>query len=205
MYRTVQNDYICTVMARNIEFIPEEKIEKAMQVFWCKGYTAASLADLTEAMQLNKSSLYNSFGDKHTLFKECLKNYGKLTEKDYAAAIDKGINAISKLDNVIDTIVSLSTERPNSCLGVKTSFELASDDKEVHDLIKVGNDRTIGRIRCLMEQAQSEGDIRTERNVDTMAHFLFNSFSGLRQSFIIYEDAQLVLKMGNELKVFLRA
>lgn len=190
-------------MARNIEFIPEEKIEKAMEVFWRKGYTATSLSDLTEAMQLNKSSLYNSFGDKHTLFKKCLENYGKLTDQDYSGALNKSNNALEKLYSIIDTIVSLSIKRPNSCLGVKTAFELASDDKEVCAIIKAGNDKTIRRIKSLIEQAQSEGFIKSEKDADTMAHFIFNTFPGLRQSYILYGKAQLVKKMGDELKSFL--
>lgn len=191
-------------MARNIEFVPEEKIERAMHVFWCKGYTAASLTDLTKAMQLNKSSLYNSFGDKHTLFKECLKNYSKLAEHDYGSAISKRKSAISNLDKVIDTIVRLSIERPNSCMGVKTAFELASEDKEVQALIKAGNDKTINLIKSLIEQAQSDGDIKSGRDADTMAHFVFNSFAGFRQSYILGNNGKLVRKMGNELKAFMR-
>lgn len=175
-----------------------------MNVFWSKGYTAASLSDLTDAMKINKSSLYNSFGDKHTLFKECLKAYGKLVEQDYASAIQKGSNALAKLDNIINKIIEISTERDYSCLGIKTSFELASDDKEINTVIRSGNDKTIRLIKSLIEEAQTDGQIKTERNAETMAHFIFNSFSGLRQSYIIYKNTKLVKKMGNELKAFLR-
>lgn len=49
-------------MARDKDFIPEEKIAKALDVFWEKGYNATSMQDLVEAMQINRSSLYNSFG-----------------------------------------------------------------------------------------------------------------------------------------------
>ncbi len=191
-------------MARNIEFIPEEKVSEAMHVFWNKGYTAASLSELTAAMKINKSSLYNSFGNKHTLFKECLKAYGKLVQQDYASAIQKGSNALEKLDNIINKIVEISTERANSCLGVKTSFELASKDKEINAVIKSGNDKTIGLITSLIKEAQINGKIGSNRDAETMAHFVFNSFSGLRQSYIIYGNTKLVKKMGNELKAFLR-
>jgi|GEM_PF-203110 Transcriptional regulator len=194
---------ILSIMARNIEFVLEEKIEKAMGVFWNKGYAGASLADLTEAMELNKSSLYNSFGDKHTLFIKCLKNYGELTKQDYVTAVSRGKTAIDKLGNIIDMIVRLSIERPNSCLGVKTSFELASEDEEVHALIKAGQGQIINIIQSLIEEAQAEGEIKTDRDAYVMAHFVFNSFAGLRQSYIISNHVGLLKKMANELKTFL--
>ncbi len=191
-------------MARSIEFIPEEKVAKAMNVFWSKGYASTSLSDLTDAMKINKSSLYNSFGDKHTLFKECLKAYGKLTEQDYASAVKKGTTALGKLDSIIDKIVEISTERANSCLGIKTSFELASDDKEINAVIRSGHDKTIGLIKSLIKEAQTDGRIKRERDAETMAHFVFNSFAGLRQSYIIYRNIKLVKRLGAELKAFLR-
>jgi TetR/AcrR family transcriptional repressor of nem operon len=191
------------LMGRNLSFTPEEKLEKALSVFWSKGYKAASLAELTEAMQLNKSSLYNSFGDKRSLFKQCLKNYGNLTEQEYERAIDKEGSAIENLFNIIDTIVAVSIERPNSCLAIKTSFELEIEDEEINSLIKVGSDKIIRRLHLLISQAQVDGAIQAARNASTMAHFVFNSFAGFRQSYIQYGNKALVLSLADELKGFL--
>ena len=55
-------------MPRPKEFNPDDAIEKAMQVFWHKGYEATSMEDLLSAMDLNRGSLYNTFGDKRQLF-----------------------------------------------------------------------------------------------------------------------------------------
>jgi TetR/AcrR family transcriptional repressor of nem operon len=201
----VQNLIFAEVMARTVEFIPEEKIAKALEVFWCKGYNAASLSELTEAMKLNKSSLYNSFKDKHNLFIEALKAYSKIVENDYWNAIKGCDRPIEKLDSIIDTIASISVERDDSCLGIKTSFEMASHDKKISELIKIGNDKTIALIRSLIDEAQFEDQIRADRDANTMSHFIFNSFSGLRQSYIIHKNKKLVRDMASELKAFLRA
>jgi TetR/AcrR family transcriptional repressor of nem operon len=191
-------------MARRIEFIPEEKVAKALEVFWRKGYTGASLADLIKAMKINKSSLYNSFGDKHTLFKETLKAYGKIVEDDYAKALKAGNSALENIDSIIDQIVDISIERENTCLGIKTCFELASQEKDIKELIKAGNDQTTRLIGALIREAQAAGEIKADRDPKAMAHFIFNSFSGLRQSFIIYGDKAIINTMGSELKAYLR-
>ena len=62
-------------MARTVEFNECEIIDKAMNVFWEKGYQATSMQDLVDAMQINRSSIYNTFGDKHQLFMKCISSY----------------------------------------------------------------------------------------------------------------------------------
>jgi len=64
-------------MARNIEFDEDKAIQKAMAVFWKKGFGGTTMRDLTEAMDINSSSLYNTIGDKHQLFVKCISNYTK--------------------------------------------------------------------------------------------------------------------------------
>ena len=62
-------------MPRPKEFIPDDAIEKAMQVFWHKGYEATSMEDLLSAMDLNRGSLYDTFGDKRQLFLKVIDRY----------------------------------------------------------------------------------------------------------------------------------
>src|SRR5947207_627592 len=54
-------------MARHKEFDRDETLQKAMEVFWSRGYEAASIGDLVKHMGINRQSLYDTFGDKHTL------------------------------------------------------------------------------------------------------------------------------------------
>ncbi|PGX89398.1 TetR family transcriptional regulator, partial [Bacillus cereus] len=66
-------------MGRNISFNKEHALNKAMYLFWEKGYDATSISDLIETMGISRSTLYSSFGDKDELFKQVLeqyKNYG---------------------------------------------------------------------------------------------------------------------------------
>ena len=62
-------------MPRPKEFNPDDAIEKAMQVFWHKGYEATSMEDLLSAMDLNRGSLYDTFGDKRQLFLKVMDRY----------------------------------------------------------------------------------------------------------------------------------
>src|SRR4051794_32394754 len=62
---------------RPLSFDREAALDKAMHVFWEKGYEAASIADLTAAMGITPPSLYTAFGDKEHLFLEAIEAYGR--------------------------------------------------------------------------------------------------------------------------------
>src|SRR5690242_2106841 len=58
-------------------FDADKALDAAMQIFWHKGYEGASLSDLTEAMGINRPSLYAAFGDKESLFRKALARYAE--------------------------------------------------------------------------------------------------------------------------------
>src|SRR6202000_934506 len=64
-------------MGRPRDFDPDQALEPAMEVFWEKGYEGASLSDLTEAMGINRPSLYAAFGDKEALFRRVMERYAE--------------------------------------------------------------------------------------------------------------------------------
>lgn len=192
-------------MARNINFSPGEKVEKALDVFWDKGYTATSLQDLTDAMEINKSSLYNLFHDKHSLFVECLKAYGSLTTRDFKRATrDKSLSPLQLIDSIIDEHAKVTVERKRCCFAVKTSFEMGPHDAEIHQMLQTGNHAMIQKIIDLVKAAQEKGEIKKERNATLMGHFIFDSFGGWGQSYILYQDKSLIEGMANELKAYTR-
>src|SRR6266436_1904152 len=65
-------------MARHKEFDKDEALHKAMEVFWSRGYKAASIEDLVKHMGINRQSLYDTFGDKHALYLQALDRYSAL-------------------------------------------------------------------------------------------------------------------------------
>src|SRR5260370_16720129 len=56
-------------------FDADVALERAMHVFWAKGYEGAALSDLTQAMRINRPSLYAAFGNKEHLFRKVLDRY----------------------------------------------------------------------------------------------------------------------------------
>src|ERR1035438_3896735 len=76
-------------MGRPREFDTDAGLEKAMRLFWAKGYEGTSVADLTEALGISRPSLYAAFGDKQSLFRAALERYAAGPACYVAAARNK--------------------------------------------------------------------------------------------------------------------
>lgn len=186
-------------MARNVEFDEERAIQKAMEVFWKKGYSGASMRDLTEAMQINSSSLYNTIGDKHQLFIRCISSYirGRMDEaKAHASTIKSPLKGIIGLiNNCVNTILYSD----NHCLAIKTTFELAATDPEIKALLKEDNEFTYGFVLDLIERAIEQKEIETDTDAETLTNFIISAFTGWHESYIIHHDPIRIKKMAKYL------
>lgn len=186
-------------MARNIEFNEEVAIQKAMEVFWKKGYSGASMRDLTDAMQINSSSLYNSIGDKRQLFVKCIRNYteGRMAEaKIHVATFKSPLKAIvSFINESVNTILYSN----NSCLAIKTTFELAADDKDVQTILKNDSDFTNAFILDLVQKAMANQEINPDEDAEMISEYIVNSFTGWHESYILHRNPIKIKKMAKYL------
>lgn len=181
-------------MARTIEFDEDMAIQKAMAVFWKKGFGGTTMRDLTEAMDINSSSLYNTIGDKHQLFVKCISNY---TKKGMVAA-----GVYSKIESPLQAIVDFINDSVNiilsgnSCMAIQTTFELASSDAEVQALIKESNDFIHKMLLKLIIRAQELTEISADIEAETKTNFIISSFTGWQESYILHRDPERIKKMA---------
>ena len=102
------------------EFDVNEALDRAMRVFWRRGYEGATLPDLTAAMGINRPSLYAAFGSKEELFRKALDRY----VKGPAAYVREALNeptARGVADRLLSGTIDLVTDRrnPRGCLIVQ--------------------------------------------------------------------------------------
>lgn len=183
-------------MGRNLAFNEEEAIAKAMNVFWEKGYNGASMRDLAEAMQINISSMYNTLGDKKQLFLKCIQQY----TQDSMAAIRKQVasnhSPLQSLVDVIEESTRTITQSTQSCLKVKTAFEIGVNDKEVRQIVKRSDRMLLDFLEGLIQQAKDQNEVSSHHDPEMLAEFIFNSFTGWHESYIINGDAPKIKKMA---------
>lgn len=183
-------------MARCVEFNEVEKIEKAMNVFWEKGYTATSMQDLVDAMQINRSSLYNTIGDKHQLFMKCISNYFDTAMCEIREKVAKETSAKQALINVITDKASWIVDCDKGCLGIKTIFEIAPDDNEVRNLMNKNNNIFLDFLAETVQKAMDNGEMDSSEDAALMAEYIMTSFTGWKQSYILHRDPIKIKKMS---------
>src|SRR5579871_2078456 len=125
-------------MARIKEFDTNEALDKAIDLFWDKGYNACSMQDIVEGLGLSRSSIYETFGDKRQLFLEALKKY----QRAALEAMEKDINAASDVREVLKQIFgsilpgNQNCSLEKGCFMVNSAIELAPHDPEIAAIVK---------------------------------------------------------------------
>ncbi|WP_245709749.1 TetR/AcrR family transcriptional regulator [Ruegeria halocynthiae] len=109
-------------------FDEAEALEKALCVFWHKGYETASVDDLTKAMGLSRSSFYGTFVNKQTLFHKALRHYSRRGLKNLRDVADAGGN--DPVGAIMEALANPQGGR-DGCMLINCLTELAPHDDEV--------------------------------------------------------------------------
>lgn len=169
-------------MPRPKEFNPDEALEKAMQVFWHKGYEATSMEDLLTAMNLNRGSLYATFGDKRELFLKALDLYccsgGSLGSR--FSILSQPGPALPLIRQFINRMLEFGLSDPlrRGCMLTNTVMELAPHEKDI--AVKIS-----GRLQMveeglfkLLARAQQEGELVRDKDPLALARVLVTMMQG---------------------------
>lgn len=186
-------------MARNKEFNPSERLEKARNLFWKNGYHATSMESLVKGMRINRGSMYATYGDKHQLFLDSLYDYAEATFKAYMSAISADESPLNSVKNIVYKAIERTFEEKKACMLVKSSFELAPHDSELKDILHTLNDKLVAIFERLLQEAQAKNEIGIEKNPTLLAQFIVSSFAGFWQMQTLYNDKEQVKRLASTL------
>jgi TetR/AcrR family transcriptional repressor of nem operon len=169
-------------MARPVEFEYDVVLERATEQFWREGFEASSVQKLLDATDINRGTLYNSFGDKDTFFKSCVDRYnGKLKGIIDATLGDKAVKADKALAAFFDAaIVNTPTkQRVLGCLLVNSVCESIIWNAEIQKLLK----DSLNNIRKALAARTRELDkgklLAKGLDADNAADLLMTLYAGL--------------------------
>jgi AcrR family transcriptional regulator len=160
-------------MGRARAFDTDEALERAMTVFWSKGYDGTSLSDLTAAMEINRPSLYAAYGNKHELFRKALERYGEgpsAYERQALAQPTAREVAEGLLRGAADVQTDPST--PAGCLATLGTTYCADDSSPAGKLLIDSRLASHAAIRERFEQARAEGDLPGDTDPKALTHYL---------------------------------
>jgi TetR/AcrR family transcriptional repressor of nem operon len=169
-------------MARPREFDADIVLDRAMEVFWSKGYEATSLDDLCGATGLSRSSLYATFGSKRDLLLRSVDRYVEQRNPRIAAILAQPLpirDAFAALARrFIDQIVAGPGRR--GCFLGNCAAELPRGDRAALARVRRGLETTEGTFRDALARAKDRGELPPRADVSELARFLTAGFQGLR-------------------------
>lgn len=167
-------------MARPREFDRNEVLEKAMQVFWTKGYERTSVRDLVAAMGINRGSLYDTFGDKRALYLTALERYCTGQARPIPTG-SEGEPAIGVIRRYFETIAQAGPRsRKRGCFISNTIAEFGGQGSAISRTARAGVERAEAAFAALVATAQEAGEIGRRHDPRALARFLTSSLNGLR-------------------------
>jgi len=162
------------------EFDTDKALDAALDVFWRKGYEGASLLDLTEAMGINRPSLYAAFGNKERLFRRVIERY----IEGPAACILKALDAPtarSAAEQLLDASLELVSDprNPRGCLLVQGALACGETGECVRRELLARREANEAAIRRRFERARGEGDLPAEVDPADLARFMVTVMRGI--------------------------
>ncbi|AIF50212.1 TetR/AcrR family transcriptional regulator [Pelosinus sp. UFO1] len=167
-------------MGRSKEFEESVVLQKAMELFRKQGYEKTSLSDLVEHMGIHRRSLYDTFGDKHTLFLKTIDCYGEFIKARLTSEILRAETAKQAIQCIFDFTIEGSGDRLLGCLFVNAATELASRDKEVEEKTKEAFMQAEHFLAELIRKGQQTGEFLCDLEAEVVAESLHNTLLGLR-------------------------
>ncbi|MFO0804926.1 MAG: TetR/AcrR family transcriptional regulator [Gemmataceae bacterium] len=162
------------------EFDVNQALDRAMDVFWKRGYEAATLPELTAAMGINKPSLYAAFGSKEQLFRKAVERYvngpaGYLSEAMRQPSARAAVEAM--LAGGIDVVTD--PNRPGGCLIIQGALSCSEDAECLKNEMAALREAGMHLLRKRLEAAKRDGELPSDTDCADLARYFMCVMHGM--------------------------
>ena len=168
-------------MPRAKAFDPDVVLDRAVELFWQRGYEAASMALLLQHMGISRQSLYDTYGDKHSLFLSAIDRYRERVRVGLAQTIDEQSTGVAGIRAGFEWVARDVVGDPEhrSCLMANAALELGQRDPEVRDRVATHLRDIEDIFFAAIERDREGGQLRADLDARPLARFLTSSIHGL--------------------------
>jgi len=163
------------------QFDYDEALDKAMHVFWQKGFEGTSMPDLTDAMGMNRPSIYSSFGNKEELYRKALERY---SERSFAIFKDK--LSAPKLRDAIEGLLcgaaqqfSCGEKMPKGCMAVQGGLVGSDDADGACEQNTAQREAMMKLLQDRCKQGVSDGELPPGTDTKAMARYISTIINGM--------------------------
>lgn len=171
-------------MARARNFDENDVLDKAVDIFRRQGFKTTTPEELVTHLGISRSSLYNTYGDKRSLFIKALERYQEQTSHALNDLADSGKDAMTAIRNIFEFTVNncLEDAMPKGCFLVNSIVEFGNEDPETLAIVKESMDTNRDTLLRLVKRGQKEGTISNIAKPTALADYLVNCLSGISVS-----------------------
>jgi AcrR family transcriptional regulator len=167
-------------LGRPRTFDADKALDRALKVFWRKGYEGTSLGDLTKAMRVNRPSLYAAFGNKQSLFRQAVDRYLDGPARHVGEALEEP-TARAVVERLWRGSIDLITDprNPRGCFMVQGALACGDAADCVRREMSKRRARLEGRLRERFERAVSQGDLPPDADPADLAKYVTTISHGM--------------------------
>jgi TetR/AcrR family transcriptional regulator, transcriptional repressor for nem operon len=167
-------------MGRPKSFSEQDALERALDIFWQRGYRGVGLTELLSGMGIARQSLYDTFGSKRQLFIKTIEYYRNTRLASALALLEREGSPTQNVKDVVRFFEQLALDkRARGCLVANSLVEIGPHDREIRALLA----QTLGLLEKSIEKAlrraRRRGELAAGRSPRTIARALTNALIGL--------------------------
>lgn len=167
-------------MSRTKEFEREEVLKEAVPMFAHGGYAGTSTSVLLRAMGISRQSMYDTFGDKRSLYLEALRHHLEKTTGEQLDVLNAEVSPVRKLQAILHHVVLQAFhEQKTNCLSISSICEFGYADEEINRAVEAARMTLLTALEACIADAKSSGELGEEIDVRHAALFIATNFSGI--------------------------
>lgn len=169
-------------MPRVKQFNEAEVLDKAIHLFWTKGYHATSIQDLVTHLGINRASLYSTYGDKKQLFVRAFHHYQKQNTDRIRRFFKEQASVTSGLKALFDGAIEESVQdvERKGCFVVNTTTELIPGDPDMLELLEENKHTFEELFLDFLQTGVESGEISADKDLVPIASMFFTLYNGLK-------------------------
>jgi len=189
-------------MPKTKSFDKEKVLEAAANIFKQKGYNGTSIDDVLVATGLSRSSLYDSFQDKHTLYLQSLEYYKTSNDEKLEVLDGKKLNGLQKIETLFKEVVNHLVNNPddNGCLMVNAAAEMSKQCCKTSQVVCNNKDEVQDFLTEWLSDAQEKKILTLSKSPKVYSQFLYNTLCGLR---VMSQSGASKAELSNIVKITL--
>lgn len=167
-------------MSRPRTFSESEALDRALDVFWQRGYQGVGMTELLREMKIARQSLYSTFGNKRQLFIKTIEHYRDTRLASALALLERDGSPTQNVRDVVRFFERLALDkRARGCLVANSLAEVGSQDPEIRDLLADTLEMLESAIAKSLRRAQRAGELPAGRSPRALARALTNALVGM--------------------------